>query len=183
MPVKLNDFTSKIVQFFNKNKKNTWLFVIGIVGIIIIGLSDVLFTADSKTKTEADEVDVSQYVEVLEKKTVKILSSIDGAGRVKVMITAENSHTQEFAVNENKSSDTKNENSDEKIQSQSEIVIIEGSSGKDTALVTKVVEPKIRGVLVLCEGADNIQISENITLAVKTVLGVSANKICVLKLK
>ena len=61
--------------------------------------------------------------------------------------------------------------------------MVEDQNGNKTALVKSVFEPEIRGVLVLCEGADDKNVVENVTNAVKILLGVSANKISVLKMK
>ncbi len=185
MPVKLKDFTHKFSNIFSKNKKTTAIFIIGIVGILLIGLSDVFSGSKTETKSGSNnEISVEQYVAELEKKTEKIISKIDGAGKSKIMITADTSKENEYAVNENKSQDVsgKNEALEQHTQIQNEIVITQ-QNNEDSALVVKVIEPQIRGVLVLCEGADTPKIAEQITNAVKTVLGVPYNKICVLKLK
>lgn len=185
MPVKLKDFTHKLSANFFKNKKSTTIFVIGIVGILLIGLSDVFFAGKSGVKNDSEsEISASQYVYELERKTEKIVSKIEGAGKSKIMITADTSRENEYAVNENKSQEMSGQNNalDQHTQIQNEIVIIE-QNNEDSALIVKVTEPQIRGVLVLCEGADEPKIAEQITNAIKTVLGVPYNKICVLKLK
>lgn len=51
-----------------------------------------------------------------------------------------------------------------------------------TDTLTKQIEPKIRGVLVVCEGGDNPVVTERIFSALKSVLGISSNEICVTKL-
>ena len=52
-------------------------------------------------------------------------------------------------------------------------------NGKKEALVKKTLEPKISGAVVVCEGGDNIQISEKVIRAVSTALGISSSKVCV----
>lgn len=185
MPVKLKDFTHKFSGFFSKNKKSTAIFIIGIIGILLIGFSDVFLSNKTEVNNSSyNEISVQQHIAELEKKTEKIISKIEGAGKSKIMITADTSKENEYAVNENKSQDVSEENDslNQRTQIQNEIVITQQNS-TDSALVVKVIEPQIRGVLVLCEGADMPKISEQITNAVKTVLGVPYNKICVLKLK
>jgi len=185
MPVKLKDFTHKLSEIFFKNKKNTTIFVIGIVGILLIGLSDIFFDGQNEEKNSSNnEITVAEYINELEIKTEKIVSKIEGAGKSKIMITADTSRENEYAVNENKSQDISGQNAELNNQThiQNEIVIIE-QNNEDSALVIKVIEPQIRGVLVLCEGADETKIKEQITDAIRTVLGVPYNKICVLKLK
>ncbi len=183
---KLKSFTSSLSKIFGNKKGLSIVAILGIVGILLIGASEWFFgekSGVSESKTE--EITVSQYIKMLEDKTEKMLLSVDGAGKSKIMITAEASATSQYAVDESISNDSqqnKEENSDKK-ESQTEIVMIEGESGRKQALVVRVVEPEIRGVLVLCEGADNPEVNERITQAVKTVLGISSNKICVIKLK
>ena len=185
MSVKLKYFTHKLSDIFFKNKKSTTIFVVGIVGILLIGLSDGIFDGKTESKKNSNtDISVAEYINDLEIKTEKIISKIEGAGKCKIMITADSSKENKYAVNENKSQDISGQNStlEQSTQIQNEIVIIE-QNNDDSALVVKVVEPKIRGVLVLCGGANESKISEEITNAIKTVLGVPYNKICVLKLK
>lgn len=183
---KLKNFTLSLPKIFGNKKSLKVVTVLGIAGILLIVASEWFFgenSGDFESKTE--EISVNKYVKMLEDKTEKMLLSVDGAGKSKIMITAEASATQQYAVDESISNDTqqnKEENSDKK-EIQTEIVMIEGESGRKEALVVRVVEPEIRGVLVLCEGADNPEVNEKITQAVKTLLGISSNKICVIKLK
>lgn len=182
---KLKTFTSFFSGFFDKKKALSIIIVLGCIGIILIGASD-LFLPQKSEKTNADiqEIDTKNYIEALEKKTQKMILSISGAGKSKIMITAESSSEKNFATDEELSSENKTNtsNTEQNAEQRSEIVIIESNNGKN-ALITRTIEPKIRGVLVLCEGADIPKVRENVTEAVKTVLGVPYNKICVIKLK
>ena len=183
--VKLNTFTSSFANFFKKKKFSTSIVVLGCIGILLIGVSDWIFSQKSeKQNATFQEINTEDYIDILEKKTQKMILSINGAGKSKIMITAECSSENQFATDDEISNDNKISTSDEaqKSEHRSEIVIIE-SSGTKNALVTKVTEPQIRGVLVLCEGADIPKVRESVTEAVKTVLGVPYNKICVIKLK
>lgn len=181
---KLKTFTSSFSKILENKKIPTKIIVIGCIGILLIGISD-WFTPQKSQKNSTNSVQksVEEYIEILEKKTQKMILSISGAGKSKIMITAENSSEKEFATDDDISNDYKSNNSEKQQSSElkSEIVIIDSNSGKD-ALVTKTIEPQIRGVLVLCEGADIPKVKENVTEAVKTILGIPYNKICVIKL-
>lgn len=52
----------------------------------------------------------------------------------------------------------------------------------DSATKTKEVQPRVRGVLVVCEGGDDPVVAERVTEAVCKSLGVSTAKVCVTKL-
>ena len=41
---------------------------------------------------------------------------------------------------------------------------------------------QVRGVMILCEGAENPVVEQRVTEAVKTVLGIPASRICVEKI-
>ncbi len=182
MPVKLKDFTRKLRRIFVSKKKTTILMIIGLAGIVLIGLSDMNSSSEKiKKPSKTDEITVESYIQQLEKKTEKIVSQINGAGKSRIMITADTSKEYDYAVDQSKSEEISNQN-ELSTDLQTQIVLIDGDEGEN-ALIKKSIEPKIRGVLVLCEGADDIEINEKITQAVKTVLGVPSNKICVLKLK
>jgi len=176
---KLKNFTSD----FLKNKKTSNIIIIlGIVGIALIALSDIfLNNTNKKTITKDDSFDSNAYIQELENKTKKLVSSIDGAGKCKIMITLEQSKEIELFYDNSLS----NENINGTIRNQEEnkLVLIEGENGEDKYITQKIIEPKIRGVLILVEGGDDIKINEMITQAVKTLLGIPSNKICVSKLK
>lgn len=53
---------------------------------------------------------------------------------------------------------------------------------KDSTTKTKEVQPRIRGVLVVCEGGDEPLVVERVTDSVCKALGVSTAKVCVTKL-
>lgn len=183
---KLKYFTAKFDNFFRSRKKFNIIFAIGIVGILLISLSEVDFSSKKTTEsTNMDEISIESYIEKIENKTKKIIGQIDGAGKCEVMITAEISSEKDYATNDNIKQETENKDNENilKNDSEKEVVMIENSSGKKQALIQKIYEPKIRGVLVLCEGADNAEINEKITNAVRALLNVSSNKISVLKIK
>lgn len=182
----LKNFTLNFSKYF-KNKKGFGIIIaLGIIGILLIGASEWFANDEIKSsKSSSQELSVNQYIKMLEEKTEKMLLSVEGAGKCKIMITAATSAAQQYAVDESISNDNEKSSQEnrDKSENQTQIVMIEGENGRKQALVVKVIEPEIRGVLVLCEGADNPTINEKVTQAVKTVLGVTSNKICVIKLK
>lgn len=184
MPVKVKHFTDIIKNKFKDKKSAGIIVVLGMLGILLIAFSDSF--SFKKTSDDNDKsLSSMQYINYLEEKITKTVSCINGAGKTRVMITLESSSEQKFVFN---NSDEKNsEKNGEQLKTNNttntETVIIDGEGGYDEPLIEKTIEPKIRGVLVLCEGADNIELNEKITKAVKTALGISSNKVCVIKLK
>ena len=179
---KVKNFTDNLIKKLGNKKNVSVILALGICGMLLIGFSD-LFTAGKKADLSSKTATVEQYINNLEKKTKEMLMSIDGAGKCKIMITAEVSSQQNFATDDSINQEIRNEQSTSKSDVEKEIVMVENTDGKKVALVKSVTEPKIRGVLVLCEGADNIETKEKVINAVKTLLGISASKISVIKMK
>lgn len=184
MPVNVKDFIDKLKNKLKDKKSAGIIVVLGMLGILLIAFSDS-FVSNKVSENNDKTLSSMQYVKYLEEKITKTVSYINGAGKTRVMITLESSSEQKFVFN---NSDEKNtEKNGEQLKTNNntntETVIIDGEGGYDEPLIEKTIEPKIRGVLVLCEGADNIELNEKITQAVKTALGISSNKVCVIKLK
>lgn len=113
----------------------------------------------------------------------RILSSIKGVGKVEVMITYKTGKELVTAINTIKS-DTITEEQDNaggiRKTTQTNInnqpVTMNDSSGTKP-LILKEVEPEIKGVLVIAEGANNIKIRLELLRAVKTALGIHSNQV------
>lgn len=174
----LREIFKNIKEKLFENKKLAFIIILGLCGIILICISEV-----SNTKTVSDEVetqsnaaDETEYVEKLEERLTDIISSIEYAGQVKVMVTLKGSNENVYAVNENIKNDENSNNY------SNNYVIIDNKNIKEGIRI-KVLEPEIRGVAVVCTGGDNPQVVEQITKAVTTVLGIGSNKVSVSKMK
>lgn len=171
----------KLSLMFKKDKRIVILVVLGVIAIALIVLSELL-PAKVDTKQEQETVTTNtQTVEVdTEKRLSDIISQIDGAGKVKVMVTLDTSQEYEYAKNSTDDIKKDGENTDSKYER--EYVLVDTSNGEECVLV-KSTEPKIRGVIVVCDGGDIQSVKNNITNAVASALGVSTNNITVLKMK
>ncbi len=171
--------------FMNKNI----LFIIGILGIALIFLSDLSFMKNNKNSSEditnQESISTNEYITGLENKLSEIIKNIDGAGNVKVMVTLESSEKSVYAVAEKTDLDI-NQNveqqSSEKTSYQSDIIIVENENGNKTALKETTLQPQVKGVAVVCSGGDKPSVQNEIMQMVSTVLGVSSNRVCVTKM-
>ena len=124
-----------------------------------VAISDLLgFTAQS-----AGLISEKNFERQLE----AVISQIDGAGKTRVMVTVESTVSYEYATDDSYSES----------KYESEIVII----GSDKALIKKIDNPEVAGVLVICDGGDSAVIKEKILKAVATVLDISSNKVYITK--
>lgn len=152
--------------------------VIGIVGVLLILLSEVLpqnSQSESASLTGC-EISYSDYVEELEDKTQNIISSINGVGECKVMITLKDTNESVYAKNSS-------EKTDDGSYSQDYEYVLYELNGEDTPVLVKQNFPKIQGVVVVCQGGDNVEIKEQIVNSITSLFDVSSSKVSVSKLE
>jgi len=182
---------NKIIEYFkHMNNKDIMrnLFVVLIIGIILFILADIFInnsntrniTTDSESKVENINYNYSDYSTLLESKLENVLSQLKGVGKVKVMITLEDTTEIIPAFNT-----TKNNENTKEIDSQGgtrEIVredmtmqMVTNEEGEP--IVLKEIKPTIKGVIVIADGAENLEVKEMLYEAVKTVLGIPGNRV------
>lgn len=165
-----------------KNIKHIELIVVAI--FIVILMIIYLSSGQSKTKSSTStgaEFDINKYAENLEKRLTAVISEINGAGKVSVMITLDGGMSYEYAkeCEEVTTSSSLTGGTNTKTTS-SESVVIVNQNGKSTPLVVREIYPDVSGVVVVSSGASNVAVKMNIINAVTTLLGVSDNKIQVI---
>ena len=179
--------------FKNKDKKKiNNLLALFLAGVILmlsattfkkpismdLGLSNKnIKEEDISTKNSGD------YEEGLELRLSNILSSIEGAGKVSVMITL--SSSKETVVAEDSLSDetvTVEKDKEVKTFNESSKKIILSNNGRNEPLVLKELEPRIEGVVIVSEGGGDISVKSSLTKATEALLGVAAHKILVFKM-
>lgn len=173
-----------------KQDKRLEIAVYGV--LILIGVLLFLISPNDKagnaaqvgTAAAADE----SGVEELESRLEGILGAIRGAGKVRVMITYDTSSRLVPAMSTDVQSGT-TENTSTGGQSVSETrtessrpATISGSGGTETIVLTEI-EPTVRGVIVIAEGAADVSVRVKLSNAVMTVLGISADRIEVFEMK
>lgn len=170
MKTKINELISQI----KSDKKLLIIVVIGIVGVLLLVLSELLpeDKIDEVKENTLNTTSVSDdYETELENRLTELIESIDGAGKTKVMLTVDCGDENVYAT-ENKNDNGKNE---------TKYVIVE-NEGNDSGILLKVWMPEIRGVAIVCRGADSAKVREEITGVVTAVLGISTNRINIAKM-
>lgn len=152
------------------------IVAVGLIGILLISMSEIFNTDKKESVSTCEETDYSQYSAELEDKLTEIISSIDGVGECKVMITLENSKENIYATdNENKSDNDSSSTKDE-------YVIYDSENGERPVLI-KENFPKVLGVTVVCSGGDNVKVKETIINTVTSVFNISTNRVSVSKIR
>jgi len=174
------------------NKKNiqdlTSLFIIG----LIIVLTFNFFREPTNTSPGYIEVNTNKeeiktvatsYEEKMNQELTDVLSNIEGAGKVKVMIYFESGTESVPAYSQSTSNRVTEENdgnggkriTNENNNSNTIVTTNEGSGSRP--FIIKELKPKISGVIVVAEGASNPDVKYKLYEAVKTVFNLEQYKI------
>ena len=160
--------------------KNIMLFaVLGLAaGAFLIILSFVSPSEKSKKQeNNLSQIDSGEYVRNQEEKICEILKRIEGVSEPFVMITIDSSSEHIYASKQNvKESSSKNGETTQKEVSKD---IIFYGDNKQPILV-KEIQPRIKGVAVICKGISDAEKRLKIINLVSTVLNLPTNKVYVI---
>ena len=163
----------KIGEFINNLKKDKKVFaavIIGLFGMVLILFSD--FTATDEKSTISDDTSQIYGSEQLEQQLERFIGRIEGAGEAKVMISFESTQEKIYAKN------TREVLKEDYSEYSKEYILIDSGS-QESGLVEYTVYPKIRGVAIICNGADNPVVRQRIVTSVSALFSLSTNKISV----
>jgi stage III sporulation protein AG len=180
-------------------RKDQWLvvFLAGILAAVIAlpikgdekSSPDTIFLENSTEETRLRKEDSAQTIAELEARLEEILSQMDGAGQVRVMISGrdngekiveKDAPLQQSNVQEEGEGSARTSSDETKEETT---VYVRDADGGETPYVRQELSPNITGVLVLAEGGDNAVVEKNITDAVKALFGLEAHKIKVMKMQ
>ncbi len=165
------------------NDKNIKLVYVFLLFLILFIVTTTLFNDDNDKNEEVVELLISNvdtialYKQNLETDILNMLSSMQGVGNAKVMITLENGVENIYVTEEAFSSDISTSN--ERRTGEKSTLLVEDTNGRRQALLKMTVEPTVRGVFVVCDGGDNILIVSRVTDAIKALLNINSTKIYV----
>ena len=177
----------KFLEKFNNKKmiENSVIFLI--LAIIVMIVINSLFdtTTEEKSDLQANSIQILNRSEdnTLEAKLANILSKIDGAGNVDVMVSYTNEiekipmldvKTTTTIINEKDSGGGERKTEE---TSTEENIIYEENGNSKTPVIKQKILPEIIGVIVVAEGANNITVRENLIKAVEATINVSSHRI------
>lgn len=184
----------KLKDLFDLNKikkagPEKWIILVA-VGILIVVLA---IPAEKEPEEESvpviqnEETASSSYETDLEQKLEELLSKIDGAGAVSVMITLEESEEIVFQTDSSLESSVTEETDSAGGQrivnsnSYSYTTVLSGDSSSGEPYIIKQIYPKVAGVVVIAEGAGSAGIQSQISEAIQALFDIPVHKIKVLK--
>lgn len=161
---------AKIMDFIKKYRYVILVLVIGIVLMLLPGKGK---DNQAATITEQTKTEFQDATEELK----QILSQIDGAGKVQVLLTK---RTGERTVYQ---TDQDTDTSEEGQSIRLETVIVTNSDRAEQGLIQQIMAPEYQGAIVVCQGADRDAVRLAIVEAVADVTGLGTDRISVLKMK
>lgn len=167
-------------EYDSKKLGGKVVVALGLLGMGLIVCSELCAspstTADSASAALAVDAQITSesasdeqaYRAQLEESLAALISQLDGAGNTVVMVSLvsgeEVVYAQDVTTSDSQSS-------------QSHVLLSDGS-----ALAQTVLSPTVYGVVVLCEGGDNVVVEANITAMVTALFDISSNHVSVEKL-
>ena len=141
--------------------------------VVLVGL--VLLLLPVREPSGPDPVPVMKAEEEnLEDRLERLLSQIQGAGQVRVLLTEEVGRETVYQTDIQSESDSRH---------SEDTVLVEDSERNETGLIRRTLEPRYRGAVILCQGADAPGVKLAIVEAVRCVTGLGADEISVQKLE
>ena len=170
------------------------LIILSVPNLFNRGKSNAKKTTDSNIQVVQNDMnitspDTNTYITEMENKLKNILKKVSGIGEVDVMITLKASGKQiplkdypsiEESLNEVDGEGGSRTSSS--IKRDENTVLVTDGTGGETPYILQETEPEIEGVLVIAEGADNVQIIVDIIEACEVLFNVPAHKVKVMKM-
>ena len=170
------DLRKKLNTIFPLIKKYRYIFLIIVIGLLLMTIP---------VTTEKNDPDVANYTVVekedqvllLEDRLSVLLSQVEGAGDVKVVLTVSEGEEVVYQTNDDISSsgDTSGTNKD--------TVTVTDADRNQTGLIRQINPAVFKGAIIVCQGADNSTVRLLLVEAVSKLTGLGANCISVLKMK
>ena len=143
--------------------------------ILLIGVLFMLYP-QKKEKPANEPAAVQQAVVTLETRLEELLSHVEGAGKVRVVLSMKTGEEYEYQL------DRQYSTQGDRTERKEETVIV-SENGDDRPVVIKTIYPTYKGAVVACEGADSAAVRLNIVRAVSSLTGLGSDKITVVKMK
>ncbi|MCP3025723.1 stage III sporulation protein AG [Halobacillus sp. A5] len=182
-----------------KLNKPKYLFIIGLVGVLFILLSNWFQTPDTSTpppspnesaaseeKEEESTLSVDQLEQEYEQQLKPLLENIQGVSEVELMInlaaTEEKVYDKNLIIGKQTTKETDKNGGEREIEdySKEQQLVLVRQGDQEVPLLTKTNKPNVSGVFVTAEGVEQMKVKEWVVEAVSRVLDVPSHRVSVL---
>ncbi|MBR5586630.1 MAG: hypothetical protein IKW02_01575 [Clostridia bacterium] len=153
-------------KMFVSDKKNLPIIIALVCALIVMALWG------NGDKTE-EKKPPDEYADNIEKRLERVLEKVDGAGKVSVFVALEDYGSTDFAT------DSRQITAQDRSESEQKIVM-QGSGSALAPVAARVSLPKVKGVIVVAQGAKNEIVKENLAAAVEASMATMPHRIKIL---
>lgn len=146
------------------NGRYRWLIWVGLLGILLVGLSEWIPSSGESLPNSPAAVSASELEQALEKRVTDLLRQMQGVGECRVMVTLEQGVQQVYAT------DTAGDST--------QTLTVTTDHGP-VGLPIAQVQPVVKGVAVVCAGGGNPAVNEQVSDLITTVFHISTHRVCV----
>ena len=155
------------IKAFITDKKNLPIFAVIICAILVFAI----FGGENSAPLPETEEDPAT---LLERRLERVLEKVSGAGEVSVFVSLEDYGATDYAK------DSREILKQEQSESE-QTTVMKGSGSASSPVVTRVASPKVKGVIVVAEGAANATVKANLAAAVEASLAIMPHRIKILE--
>lgn len=150
--------------------------------VVLLGVVLMLLPTGGKAQTSGDSSELpgeTYSLEETEQRMAEVLGTIDGVGRVRIMLTLRAGSSLRLAEDSSLSDSTGGQTKQEK-----QVLTVNRGSGRQEVVVTQQLYPTYQGAVVVCEGAgSSSSVRLAVVNAVSVLTGLSSDRISVVKWK
>ena len=169
----LSQLRGQAAQLLRKYRIPLLVFLLGVVLALVPGRAKKAGAQQLTTETADTVFDLS----AVQKQMEALLSAIDGAGRVRLMLTLSSGERVVYQT------DSRTVTASGSTTQETETVFRQSGGSEKEPAVQSVVYPQYQGALVICDGAERASVRLAVIQAVSSLTGLGSNKIAVVKMK
>lgn len=167
----IKPFLEKLLEII---KKYRYAVLVLVIGLVLMTMPDL----SKPTEERNAQVTENSAAEVtLEEKLANILTQVDGAGRVQVILTVAAGEEVVFQTDDDETVST------DSTTTKLDTVTVTDADRNQNGLIRQINPAVYQGAIIVCEGADNPTVRLAIADAVSKITGLGTNRISVLKMK
>lgn len=181
--MKGNDWKDTIKRQSQRLGRFKYPLLILLLGLVLLAIPGKEEAAPQQTEEPEETVAETEQGDLadLETKLSRLLSSMEGAGRVEVILRYASGPRTIYQTDSTQevSSDAESKTSTVTV----ETVLAASGGSTETPLTVQTMSPSFEGAVVAAEGADNATVKLNLVNAVSSLTGLGAGDITVIKMK
>ena len=152
-------------------KEYRYVILVLVLGILLMMLPQ------GKTEEKKDDnvlIPETEAVETLQEQLEQLLSQVQGAGKVRVLLTEAEGERVIYQTDGEQSSQN---------STRADTVIVSDSARAESGLVQQILPPSYMGAIILCQGADSASVRLSLIEAVSNATGLPSDRISVLQMQ